>query len=82
MLVSLDGNTYYFQEEDKCLTAFTVTSLGFYEFNRLPLGLSNVPATYQCLMEKILYDLVNDFVKYILIDDIRYILANKAGFMP
>ena len=45
-----------FQEEDKPLTAFTVLPIEFYECKRLPLGLSNAPATYQCLMEQIFHD--------------------------
>ena len=36
----------------KCRTAFTVGQLGFYEYNKMPFGLSNSPATYQRLMEE------------------------------
>jgi len=32
-------------------TAFSVTSLGHYQFNRLPYGLSNSPASFQRLMD-------------------------------
>ena len=45
------------EEEHKQRTAFTVGPLGFYEFNRLPFGLSNSPATYQRLMEECLGEL-------------------------
>jgi transposase InsO family protein len=45
------------QEDHKERTAFTVGPLGFYEYNRLPFGLSNSPATYQRAMEGILGDL-------------------------
>ena len=38
----------------KCRTAFTVGPLGFYEYNKMPFGLSNSPATYQRLMEECL----------------------------
>ena len=44
-------------EEHKCHTAFTVGPLGFWQFNRLPFGLRNSPATYQRLIEQCLSDL-------------------------
>jgi hypothetical protein len=37
----------YHQESHKQRTAFTVGPVGFYEFNRLPSGLVNIPVTYQ-----------------------------------
>ena len=56
----LDMKSGYHQvevfEEHKCRTAFTVGPLGFWEFNRLPFGLNNAPATYQRLMEQCLCD--------------------------
>lgn len=39
------------QEEDKAKTAF-VTPLGFWEFNRMPQGVTNAPSTFQRLMKK------------------------------
>jgi hypothetical protein len=57
----LDMKSGYYQveiaEEHKERTAFTVGPLGFYEYNRLPFGLTNSPATYQRLMQDILGDL-------------------------
>ena len=44
-------------EEHKERTAFTVGPLGFFEFNRMPFGLSCSPATYQRLMQECLGDL-------------------------
>ena len=44
------------EESHKERTAFTIDPLGFYEYNRLPFGLTNSPATYQQLMEDILGD--------------------------
>ena len=44
----LDMKSGYHQvellEEHKCRTAFTVGPLGFWEFNRLPVGINNGPA--------------------------------------
>ena len=70
LLEGLGGNLFYsvldmrkgyhqveLEEEHKPYTAFTVGPLGFYEYNRLPLGLSNAPATYQRLMEQVLQDI-------------------------
>lgn len=56
-------------EKHKCRTAFTVGPLGFWEFNRLPFGLNNAPATYQRLMEDCLGDL-NMKICAIYLDDL------------
>ena len=42
------------EEDCKALTAFTVGPLGFYECNRMPLGLTNTLATFQHLMQSCL----------------------------
>ena len=44
-------------ETDKHLTAFSVGPLGFFEFNVMPFGLSNSPATFQRAMERCMGDL-------------------------
>ena len=82
ILNALSGNKYfsildmksgYHQievlEKHKERTAFTVGPLGFYEFNRLPFGLSNSPATYQRLMENCLGDLHLN-ICFIFLDDL------------
>ena len=45
------------QESDKYKTAFTAGPLGFYEFNTMPFGLVNAPATFQRLMQATMGDL-------------------------
>ena len=69
----LDMKSGYHQvellEEHKCRTAFTVGPLGFWEFNRLPFGLCNAPASYQRLMEQCLGDL-NMKICCIYLDDL------------
>lgn len=82
ILDSLGGNTYFsvldmksgyhqieHQEEHKQRTAFTVGPLGFFEYNRMPFGLANAPATYQRLMENCLGDL-NLKTCFIYLDDL------------
>ena len=53
---TLDLKSGYWQvelkESDKSKTRFQVGSLGFFECNRMPLGLCNAPATFQRLMER------------------------------
>ena len=63
------------EEAHKERTAFTVGSLGFFEFNKMPFGLSNSPATYQRLMEDCLGD-YNNRICVIYLDDI-VIFANS-----
>jgi transposase InsO family protein len=57
------------EETHKQRTAFTAGPLGFYEYNRLPFGLSNAPATYQRLMEDCL-DGLNHHICLVYLDDI------------
>jgi len=87
LLESLGGNKFYsvldmrkgyhqveILEDHKPLMAFTLGPLGFYEYNRLPLGLSNAPATYQRLMEQIfgVTSSTSQFCKIYLDDIIVY----------
>ncbi|KAI4812430.1 hypothetical protein KUCAC02_023818 [Chaenocephalus aceratus] len=68
-LAALGGNTYFstmdltsgfynipMAEEDKKYTAFT-TPMGLYEFNRMPQGLCNSPASFMRMMLSIFGDL-------------------------
>uniref|UniRef100_A0A8C5DDV5 Gypsy retrotransposon integrase-like protein 1 n=1 Tax=Gouania willdenowi TaxID=441366 RepID=A0A8C5DDV5_GOUWI len=56
----MDLKSGYYQvemaEEDKPKTAF-VCPLGFFEFNRMPQGITNAPSTFQRLMERCVGDL-------------------------
>ena len=82
MLESLSGNKYfsildmksgYHQlevlEAHKPRTAFTAGPLGFWEYNRLPFGLCNAPATYQRVMEECLGEL-NYSICLVYLDDL------------
>ena len=61
IFTSLDLKSGYWQvkmdEESKALTTFMVGHLGFYECERMPFGLMNALATFQCLMESCLDEL-------------------------
>ena len=61
IFTSLDLQSGYWQvemtEDSKPLTAFTVGPLGFYECVHMPFGLTNGPATFQCLMETCLEEM-------------------------
>lgn len=56
----MDLKSGYYQiemcETDKPKTAF-VCPFGFYEFNRMPQGITNAPSTFQRLMEKCMKDI-------------------------
>lgn len=69
---TLDLASGYWQVEmdpsDREKTAFT-TPFGLYEFERMPFGLCNAPATFQRLMQRCLGNLVNDFL-LIYLDDV------------
>ncbi|XP_055957860.1 retrovirus-related Pol polyprotein from transposon opus isoform X1 [Patella vulgata] len=82
MLDNLAGSKYFsvvdmksgyhqvsIEDSDIPKTAFTVGPLGFYEYVRLPFGLTNAPGTYQRLMQDCLGDL-NWKICAIFIDDL------------
>ncbi|RXN07448.1 Retrovirus-related Pol polyprotein from transposon 297 [Labeo rohita] len=56
------------EEKDKAKTAF-VCPVGFYEFNRMPQGVTNAPSTFQRVMEKCMAD-INLREVLVFIDDI------------
>ncbi len=68
----LDLKSGYYQiemeESDKQKTAF-VCPFGFWEFNRMPQGISNAPSTFQQLMERCMGDLNRKEV-LVFIDDL------------
>lgn len=68
----LDLKSGYYQiemeESDKQKTAF-VCPLGFWEFNRMPQGITNAPSTFQRLMERCMGDLNRKEV-LVFIDDL------------
>ena len=56
-------------EDSRQYTAFTVGSMGVYEFLRMPYGLCNAPATFQRLMQNCLGELNLTFA-LIYLDDV------------
>ena len=56
-------------EKSRQYTAFTVGSMGIFEFLRMPYGLCNAPATFQQLMQKYLGEL-NLTYALIYLDDV------------
>ena len=56
-------------EEPRQYTAFTVGSLGVYEFLQMPFGLCNAPATFQRLMQNCLGEL-NLTYALVYLDDV------------
>ena len=64
-------------EESRPYTAFTVGSLGVYEFLRMPFGLCNVLATFQRLMQNCLGKL-NLMYTLIYLDDIVVFADTEA----
>lgn len=75
---TLDLASGYWQVEvdpaDREKTAFT-TPFGLYEFERMPFGLCNAPATFQRLMQRCLGNMVNDSL-LIYLDDVVVFSAN------
>ena len=63
------------EESHKERTAFTVGALGFFEYNKMPFGLTNSPSTYQRIMQEILADL-NMKICLIYLDDL-IIFSNR-----
>jgi len=59
----------YLDEDSRPMTAF-VTPFGFYEWNRIPFGLSNAVPTFQRFMEKMLEDVRDEFALPYLDDTI------------
>ena len=59
-------------EESRQYTAFTVSSLGIYEFLGMPYGLCNAPATFQRLMQNCLGELNLQYTLIYLDDVIVY----------
>lgn len=72
-LSSLDVKSAYWQvpvaESSREYTAFTVPGRGLYQFRRMPMGLTNAPATWQRLIDRVLGA---DLEPYVLVylDDI------------
>ena len=59
-------------EDSHQYTAFTVGSMGVYEFLCMPYGLCNAPATFQCLMQNCLGELNLSFAMVYLDDVVMY----------
>lgn len=69
-------NQIRMQEDDREKTAFSVGSLGFYEFQRMPFGLKNSGSSFQRLMETVLQGLTMKSC-LVYIDDIVVFAETK-----
>ncbi|KAL2083788.1 hypothetical protein ACEWY4_021561 [Coilia grayii] len=65
--------------EDQEKTAFA-TPMGLYQFERMPFGLCNAPATFQRLMQRCLGDKVHDFL-LIYLDDLIAFSSDFASHL-
>ena len=61
--------------QDRHLTAFS-TPQGLFEFNALPMGLTNAPATFQRMMRTIFEDLIDAGDVMVYLDDILIMAAD------
>lgn len=72
-LSSIDLKSAYWQvpveEDSRPKTAFTVPNRGLFQFNRLPFGLHNSPATWQRLIDEVLGPELEPHV-FVYLDDI------------
>ena len=64
-------NQVAMDEEDRHKTAFT-TPFGIFEYNRMPMGMTNSPATFQRLMQTCLNDYIFQILLVYLDDIIVY----------
>ena len=73
---TFDLNSGFWQvpmaEESKQYTAFTFGSMGLFEYDRMPFGLCNTPATFQRLMQNCLSELNLTYCLIYLDDVIVY----------
>lgn len=80
---TLDATSGYYQlamrEKDKCKTAFSWKN-GHYEYNRMPFGLCNAPATFQKAMDTVLRSELDVFVLAYLDDVIIFSKSNEDHF--
>ena len=65
-------------EKSQQYTAFTVGSMGIFEFLQMPYGLCNAPATFQWLMQNCLGEL-NLTYALIYLDDVIVFLPDRGG---
>ena len=82
IFTTLDLKAGYWQvemvEECKPYTAFTCGSLGFYEYETMPFGATNAPATFQRLMDNCLGDLNMNWC-IVCLDDIIIFSQDAAS---
>ena len=81
IFTKLDAKSGYHQvdiaEEDKAKTAFSCR-LGTFEYNKMPFGLVNAPATFQRMMDDILRPYLWKFVA-VYLDDIIIFSKDKES---